>query len=74
MAHTIPSSPAGLTPRPQMEDGSAYTALPDSVGDDFAGWVTPEYDPESSRYTYCLNDPLKAQQRHQFCKNGGFRG
>lgn len=57
-----------------MEDGSAYTAQPNGNGGGFVGWETPLYDPDSQRYTYCLNDPLGPAQRHDFCKKGGYRG
>jgi len=55
-----------------MKDGTAYEAT--TSNGKFQGWKAPRFDPSSSRYTYCLNDPLNPAERNTFCQGGGYRG
>jgi hypothetical protein len=58
---------------PGIESGDAYIPKYDS-NNKFVGWKPPPFDPDSTRYVFCLNDNLEPQARDRFCKQGGFRG
>ena len=57
---------------PGIESGDAYQ--PKYAKDNnFVGWKPPPFDPDSTRYVFCLNDNLESQARDRFCKQGGYR-